>query len=1681
MDGVVTNQYRANVTMSSSQYYLERAGFEAKVNFRHNLKNGDNLIGRFDFEAANIKINSMTCSRQHCVIKVAGDCVYVEDLASVNGTTVNGIKKEGCVVPLQENDLIGIIGGTRSLSELVGNQNYVVYRLRKYDSENIQTFEIEDDDPIELSDDEDDTNVMCLDSDNDEAVDIKEELDLEIQLSRTFNIEIKKELEELDEWEESNEFSIVKEEVQDTQCSDGYDTDNGDFCEINGRNVLLLSNGDIAMNNNEGDVVTVNDKVNVATANNMANVATANNMVDVATANKMADVATANNMVDVATVNNKGDVVTMNNEIDVTTVNKDIATVNGEDHNDQDDLSHTQGEQNGNTHANYENASPFSKQTETEKELAERLEKTLNKINGTKDNLRKRGPELISPVPLEKKRKSKASVNCRKKKNGVIDTDKKEKLKALASTSSQVNEKQISHTTPKVKFTPNNRGSFLTDATQTPGLPKDVKRKPKVRYLPTNQQKIKNLQSVPTPPELEKQLQDDMLPTMSNHGRIPFLESDPKLIECHTPVDMEIDSDNDSGSFDSGTTDCRTEHANEFLGFDMDLQTIDEENEEPTYDDADDDEDIDLLRIIMELPPETCTITVIEKKPKPANLKSILKSAHSSVIDNEKSKRRVTFQQNNFQYDHRHKIISDITAFHNTQSESVVAFCRSADTNIKSFDDSYDDYKEYRSTLVALMMAELWKEIEIEYENSEIHSTFTTVTVNDSNLEKRGECYRRIFHCQAVALYKSQDICDGHLVFVKCQHNSKEIQFLALITNMAYSNRMVNQQLAYFTMETSAICEELPIKLLRIRPITVITNTLNAIAAIYALKQSPLKNLVMNPLAEENTSQLESKSINFKIYNTLDDTQLKILKEIYRRCINLEVPSMSLVDGGAGTGKTCMIANLALQLVYGDSLPKPLKILICSKTNGSINDLTTQLINIRNKTAGSTKIQVVRFGMLEQMDKVVQLVSTQRLKNVPQQFASHDDLLNQKCTLELKMTALLIDEGDHAAELKVLQKQLFKVKALLSRFKGLEEKKLRDTTTFILNSCDIICTTLGSVPKLLNYVSKVDVCIIDEATQCSEPLTLLPIQFGMPSLVLVGDSQLVPSTVYSSAVKERKYGNSLFARCQKLCLGKFPSPIFEMNFQYRMHQEILMWPNCQFYKNRLVPHNIVKDDNFPITPYKLLSYSVDKGSKESEQIMLIIEVLLNHVARSHSIGIMCTNFKQDSVLRNKLRDHPYITTHIAESYVGEKDVVVIWISEEHGIRHLAQPQILNTAVTRAKKSLLICGANLSSYKNRPVWRSLLENANHRNLLQHCNKLTKAKVCSSLLNVLLRTNFHAAEIYITARYIRQPSVFGERFRTFIQLVLYHPELELGRCVIKYTRTMYPGLPQISLSYENISNYLRGLYFSIYNYINEMINENRQDIQAERQRIGMKVAEITLNDRSSNFFSPPTTVSRPINHVHSSLPTYSDGNFSYVQDLRPFYSDHPVNNFSLNKVQHYETESGVEQGLDDFYSRSEEYDAEESVPLETVVPFESEKVEERQTDNTPVLQSTIQSKQSALFDVLVNNEHETFGKSNLNPEEIPKQGGKRYKLQVLYSGPRQFSTDYQDEEDTPTLDLNKNSNSDSADGDSDIFDFENVLLESFGFNPGVVKKHHLARCVRSYIINLFRRTFEYFILM
>lgn len=62
-----------------SEFYLERVGHEVNERLSKQLKEGKNLIGR-DVKEEHIEINSLHCSRRHCVITVSGNSVELEAL-----------------------------------------------------------------------------------------------------------------------------------------------------------------------------------------------------------------------------------------------------------------------------------------------------------------------------------------------------------------------------------------------------------------------------------------------------------------------------------------------------------------------------------------------------------------------------------------------------------------------------------------------------------------------------------------------------------------------------------------------------------------------------------------------------------------------------------------------------------------------------------------------------------------------------------------------------------------------------------------------------------------------------------------------------------------------------------------------------------------------------------------------------------------------------------------------------------------------------------------------------------------------------------------------------------------------------------------------------------------------------------------------------------------------------------------------------------------------------------------------------------------------------------------------------------------------------------------------------------------------------------------------------------------
>ena len=119
------------------------------------------------------------------------------------------------------------------------------------------------------------------------------------------------------------------------------------------------------------------------------------------------------------------------------------------------------------------------------------------------------------------------------------------------------------------------------------------------------------------------------------------------------------------------------------------------------------------------------------------------------------------------------------------------------------------------------------------------------------------------------------------------------------------------------------------------------------------------------------------------------------------------------------------------------------------------------------------------------------------------------------------------------------------------------EGEIRDD---ILDRAQVLCCTcIGSGHEILDG-RKFPRVLIDEATQATEPATLVPLVRGARQVVLIGDHRQLPPTVISRRAEKGGLDRSLFERL--IDMGISPSIL---TTQYRMHPAISEFPNTQFY------------------------------------------------------------------------------------------------------------------------------------------------------------------------------------------------------------------------------------------------------------------------------------------------------------------------------------------------------------------------------------------------------------------------------------------------------------------------------------------------------------------------------------
>ena len=418
---------------------------------------------------------------------------------------------------------------------------------------------------------------------------------------------------------------------------------------------------------------------------------------------------------------------------------------------------------------------------------------------------------------------------------------------------------------------------------------------------------------------------------------------------------------------------------------------------------------------------------------------------------------------------------------------------------------------------------------------------------------------------------------------------------------------------------------------------------------------------------------------------------------------------LTLIQGPPGTGKT----HTAVRIIEAWSQQDFGTVLAVADSNVAVDNLLEGLLQLGVRAVRLGQPVKVREGLREAtMDALMEKHPLRK------DLIDHLEL-NEKLGRKIKGMRGGKEKGLAHRDLSRGWKEVRKI-----------EGQMRDD---ILDRAQVLCCTcIGSGHEILDG-RRFSQVLIDEATQATEPSTLVPIVRGARQVVLVGDHRQLSPTVISRRSSEGGLSRSLFERVMDM--GVIPHLLSK---QYRMHPGISEFPNQQFYSGKLedgvsesersAPAGILWPDwERPIAFLPIEGGEMagpDGASKENRTeaswVAKIVEDIINAgEVGMDEIGIITPYAAQVRAIRDVLPESlSNLEVKTVDGYQGrEKEVIIfscVRSNSEGRVGFLSDPRRLNVALTRAKRGLIVIG-DPSTLREDDNWSAWLEHARKHNL------------------------------------------------------------------------------------------------------------------------------------------------------------------------------------------------------------------------------------------------------------------------------------------------------------------------------------------------------------------------------
>ncbi|KAL7784895.1 RNA dependent RNA polymerase domain-containing protein [Trichoderma ceciliae] len=282
-----------------------------------------------------------------------------------------------------------------------------------------------------------------------------------------------------------------------------------------------------------------------------------------------------------------------------------------------------------------------------------------------------------------------------------------------------------------------------------------------------------------------------------------------------------------------------------------------------------------------------------------------------------------------------------------------------------------------------------------------------------------------------------------------------------------------------------------------------------------------------------------------------------------------------------------------------------------------------------------------------------------------------------------------------------------------------------------------------------------DAVIVDEASQQTEPASLVPLVKGCERAILVGDHVQLRPTVQSMALA-LNFDVSLFERLYTRH-GTTPGMAKVMlDTQYRMHPSICGFISKEFYQGKLLSG--LKDEDRPMPPSSFpwpaspaigtashvprmifvecsgredLGHKSKSNKEQADLCLSICKLLRAAPAASDnetdvddarpindtSIAVLTPYSRQFEILKKLLSGIPNVEISSVDGFQGREADIVIFVTvrcnESREIGFLKDLRRMNVALTRARSGLIVVGnrATLTGGREEEestgMWRRLM--------------------------------------------------------------------------------------------------------------------------------------------------------------------------------------------------------------------------------------------------------------------------------------------------------------------------------------------------------------------------------------